>query len=183
MDHVLGERWRLKDLLIVMAGIDVVFVGVHCAVGELERRDASGVIALPGQRRRSGPSWKGIPRPEPGRSVACASHFPSIGHGSDREESGRFATQSCVVIAVDSGRPRDRPRFDESLDQEAGVVQLLTGSLERCQPVPHPPAAAPYFFDHPHVEVVPAVTQPVAGRVLPRQHECSAWTQDSTKLA
>lgn len=39
MDHVLSELWRLDDLLVVMEGIDVVFVGVHCAVGELERRE------------------------------------------------------------------------------------------------------------------------------------------------
>lgn len=39
MDHVLSEPWRLDDLLTVMAGIDVVFVGVHCSVDELERRE------------------------------------------------------------------------------------------------------------------------------------------------
>jgi chloramphenicol 3-O phosphotransferase len=39
MDHVLSERWRLDDLLTVMAGIDVIFAGVHCAVEELERRE------------------------------------------------------------------------------------------------------------------------------------------------
>lgn len=39
MDHVLSESWRLDDLLTVMAGIDVVFVGVHCSVDELERRE------------------------------------------------------------------------------------------------------------------------------------------------
>jgi chloramphenicol 3-O phosphotransferase len=32
MDHVLSEPWRLDDLLTVMAGIDVVCIGVHCAV-------------------------------------------------------------------------------------------------------------------------------------------------------
>jgi len=39
MDHVLSERWRLDDLLTVMAGIDVVFVGVHCSGEELQRRE------------------------------------------------------------------------------------------------------------------------------------------------
>jgi chloramphenicol 3-O phosphotransferase len=41
MDHVLSEPWRLADLLTVMAGIDVVFVGVHCATADLERREAA----------------------------------------------------------------------------------------------------------------------------------------------
>lgn len=39
MDHVLSEPWRLRDCLAVMAGIDVVFVGVHCSLDELRRRE------------------------------------------------------------------------------------------------------------------------------------------------
>ncbi|MHC9296624.1 chloramphenicol phosphotransferase CPT family protein [Mycobacterium sp. LTG2003] len=39
MDHVLSEPWRLRDLLTVMAGIDVVLVGVHCAVADAHERE------------------------------------------------------------------------------------------------------------------------------------------------
>ncbi|WP_433206548.1 chloramphenicol phosphotransferase CPT family protein [Nocardia sp. CA-107356] len=39
MDHVLSEPWRLRDWLSVMTGIDVVFVGVHCSIDELQRRE------------------------------------------------------------------------------------------------------------------------------------------------
>ncbi len=39
MDHVIGERWRLDDLLDVFDGITVTFVGVHCDRAELERRE------------------------------------------------------------------------------------------------------------------------------------------------
>ncbi len=39
MDHVLSEPWRLRDCLTVMTGIDVVFVGVHCSLDELRRRE------------------------------------------------------------------------------------------------------------------------------------------------
>jgi chloramphenicol 3-O phosphotransferase len=39
MDHVLSEPWRLDDLLTVMLDIDVVFVGVHCSLDELTRRE------------------------------------------------------------------------------------------------------------------------------------------------
>lgn len=39
MDHVLREPWRLHDLLAVMTGIDVIFVGVHCSPEELQRRE------------------------------------------------------------------------------------------------------------------------------------------------
>ncbi|MEU4412240.1 chloramphenicol phosphotransferase CPT family protein [Nocardia salmonicida] len=39
MDHVFSEPWRLRDCLTVMNGIDVVFVGVHCPLDELQRRE------------------------------------------------------------------------------------------------------------------------------------------------
>lgn len=39
MDHVLGERWRLDDLLDVFDGVPVLFVGVRCSLPELERRE------------------------------------------------------------------------------------------------------------------------------------------------
>ena len=40
MDHVLSEPWRLGDLLAVMVDVDVVFVGVHCSVADLNAREA-----------------------------------------------------------------------------------------------------------------------------------------------
>ncbi|MFJ4654778.1 chloramphenicol phosphotransferase CPT family protein [Nocardia sp. NPDC088792] len=39
MDHVFSEPWRLQDCLVVMTGIDVVLVGVHCSADELLRRE------------------------------------------------------------------------------------------------------------------------------------------------
>ncbi|WP_083894423.1 chloramphenicol phosphotransferase CPT family protein [Nocardia tenerifensis] len=39
MDHVLSEPWRLSDCLTVLAGIDVVLIGVHCSADELRRRE------------------------------------------------------------------------------------------------------------------------------------------------
>jgi chloramphenicol 3-O phosphotransferase len=39
LDHVLGERWRLTDCLKVLEGVPVWFVGVHCSLAELERRE------------------------------------------------------------------------------------------------------------------------------------------------
>jgi chloramphenicol 3-O phosphotransferase len=38
-DCVLSEQWRLLDCLTVMAGYQVVFVGVRCSPGELARRE------------------------------------------------------------------------------------------------------------------------------------------------
>jgi chloramphenicol 3-O phosphotransferase len=39
VDHILGERWRLEDCLTVFDGLPVLFVGVRCALPELERRE------------------------------------------------------------------------------------------------------------------------------------------------
>jgi chloramphenicol 3-O phosphotransferase len=39
VDYVLGERWRFADCKQVFAGYDLVLVGVHCPLEELERRE------------------------------------------------------------------------------------------------------------------------------------------------
>ncbi|MEV1024318.1 AAA family ATPase [Streptomyces sp. NPDC050264] len=39
VDHVLSEPWRLRDCLAVLPGEDVLFVGVHCPLDELVRRE------------------------------------------------------------------------------------------------------------------------------------------------
>ncbi|MER5639816.1 AAA family ATPase [Kitasatospora sp. NPDC002227] len=48
VDHVLSEPWRLADCLEVLAGLDVIFVGVHCPVAELRRREAARGDRTPG---------------------------------------------------------------------------------------------------------------------------------------
>lgn len=49
VDHVLSEPWRLRDCLEVLDGLDVVFVGVHCHLAELERRERVRGDRVPGQ--------------------------------------------------------------------------------------------------------------------------------------
>lgn len=39
VDHVLGERWRLLDVLAVLKEYEVFFIGVQCPLAELERRE------------------------------------------------------------------------------------------------------------------------------------------------
>jgi chloramphenicol 3-O phosphotransferase len=48
-DHVLSEQWRLLDCLEVMAGLEVVFVGVRCSPDELDRRERARGDREPGQ--------------------------------------------------------------------------------------------------------------------------------------
>ncbi|WNV88554.1 phosphotransferase-like protein [Umezawaea sp. Da 62-37] len=49
VDHLLSEPWRLVDCLAVLEGLDVVFVGVHCPVDELRRREIARGDREPGQ--------------------------------------------------------------------------------------------------------------------------------------
>lgn len=37
-DHVLSEPWRLTDIAKQWRGLDVIMVGVHCPLDELNRR-------------------------------------------------------------------------------------------------------------------------------------------------
>lgn len=52
MDHVLSEPWRLRDCLDVLTGLDVLFVGVHCAPDELRRRETTRGDREPGTAER-----------------------------------------------------------------------------------------------------------------------------------
>ena len=48
-DYVLSEQWRLLDCLTVLAGLDVVFIGVRCSPRELARREQERGDRHPGQ--------------------------------------------------------------------------------------------------------------------------------------
>ncbi|MFJ9037165.1 chloramphenicol phosphotransferase CPT family protein [Streptomyces sp. NPDC102406] len=48
VDHVLSEPWRLRDCLAVLPAENVLFVGVHCPLDELVRREAARGDRPPG---------------------------------------------------------------------------------------------------------------------------------------
>ena len=48
VDHVLSEPWRLADCLTVLPPEDVLFVGVHCPLEELQRRERARGDREPG---------------------------------------------------------------------------------------------------------------------------------------
>ncbi|MGW4028395.1 chloramphenicol phosphotransferase CPT family protein [Streptomyces sp. NPDC004838] len=48
VDHVLSEPWRLLDCLSVLRPEDVLFVGVHCPLDELTRREQARGDRPPG---------------------------------------------------------------------------------------------------------------------------------------
>jgi chloramphenicol 3-O phosphotransferase len=52
VDHLLSQRWRLLDCLALFAPADVVLVGVHCPLQELERREQARGDRTPGLAAR-----------------------------------------------------------------------------------------------------------------------------------
>ncbi|WP_260848656.1 chloramphenicol phosphotransferase CPT family protein [Streptomyces sp. SLBN-118] len=52
VDHVLSEPWRLRDCLALFPPQDVVLVGVHCPLPELERREQARGDRPPGLAAR-----------------------------------------------------------------------------------------------------------------------------------
>ncbi|MFD9429283.1 chloramphenicol phosphotransferase CPT family protein [Streptomyces sp. NPDC060002] len=52
VDHVLSEPWRLLDCIALFAPEDVVLVGVHCPLPELERRERERGDRPPGLAAR-----------------------------------------------------------------------------------------------------------------------------------
>ncbi|MDX3130650.1 AAA family ATPase [Streptomyces europaeiscabiei] len=52
VDHVLSEPWQLLDCIALFAPEDVVLVGVHCPLQELERREQERGDRAPGLAAR-----------------------------------------------------------------------------------------------------------------------------------
>ena len=52
VDHVLSEQWRLLDCVALFAPENVVLVGVHCPLSELERREQERGDRPPGLAAR-----------------------------------------------------------------------------------------------------------------------------------
>jgi chloramphenicol 3-O phosphotransferase len=102
MDHVLSEPWRLADLLEVMAEIDVVLVGVHCATVELVRREA-----VRGDRM-------------PGTAASQAENVHVHGVYDVEVDTGTSSVEECsarIREHLSGGTPPARRAFDTLRDQ------------------------------------------------------------------
>jgi hypothetical protein len=88
-----------------------------------------------------------------------------------------------VPLFVDGRRLLGGPRFQQALDEKAGLVQLLAGVFEWCQPVADMPPAAPRLLDDAGLEVVAAVPDPIAGGMLARQDQSAVGAKDAPKFA
>jgi chloramphenicol 3-O phosphotransferase len=52
VDHIIEQEQWLADLVQLLAPSDVFFVGVHCPLPELERRERQRADRRPGEARR-----------------------------------------------------------------------------------------------------------------------------------
>ncbi len=59
-DHIIETRAWLAELLALLSGLDVFFVGVHCSLAELERREMARGDRHPGEARRDLETVHGI---------------------------------------------------------------------------------------------------------------------------
>lgn len=59
-DHIIETRAWLHELITMVAPLDVFFVGVHCSLPELERREAQRGDRRPGEARRDLETVHGI---------------------------------------------------------------------------------------------------------------------------
>jgi chloramphenicol 3-O phosphotransferase len=96
VDHLFSEPWRLEDCLEVLSGLDVVLVGVHCPLEELERREQARGDRTPGM---------------------AANQFQVVHqHGLyDFEvDTSRSSPRECALAIKEFlGRPSGKRAFDE----------------------------------------------------------------------
>ena len=56
LDHIIEKEEWLHQLQILLSGFDVLFIGLHCNIHELETRELSRVNSSPGLKRFIGES-------------------------------------------------------------------------------------------------------------------------------
>ena len=60
-DHIIETKVMLYELVALLAELDVFFVGVHCSLAELERREAQRGDRRPGEARQDFETVHSIP--------------------------------------------------------------------------------------------------------------------------
>jgi chloramphenicol 3-O phosphotransferase len=110
-DLVLSEQWRLVDCLDVMAGCEVVFVGVHCPAGELARRE---------QARADRP---------PGLALAQLDQVHAHGVYDIEIDTSLASPQACATAIKEFLPRRTRPSAFDRLRATTGISRrsLLSG--------------------------------------------------------
>lgn len=94
-DHVLGEPWRLHDLLEVTVGVDVLLVHVTCALDVLSEREATR-----GDR-------------DPGTAASQIGVVFAHGDCDLTVDTGRTSLEECATAVVDLlAHPPDGRAFD-----------------------------------------------------------------------
>ncbi len=102
VDYPLSRRWRLLDLLGLLVPADTVFVGVHCPLPELERREIER-----GDRLR-------------GLAAMQYHHVHSHGLHDIDVDTGLHTPRQCALQISDFLPHRPRPSAFETLRRTLG---------------------------------------------------------------
>ena len=90
VDHIIESRVWMSDLLRLLGGFDVFFVGVHCPLSELERRERERGDRRPGEAQMDC------------RKVHCFAEY-------DLEIDSMQPNQDNVDALIDAWKSRRRP--------------------------------------------------------------------------
>src|SRR6266496_1495646 len=101
-DHIIESKFWLKDLLDAISDLDVFFVGLHCSLPELERREAER-----GNRR------KGEARTDFETMHDIASY--------DLELNSENVLEDNVKLLIEACKKRQRPSARDKMIQEMNL--------------------------------------------------------------
>jgi chloramphenicol 3-O phosphotransferase len=102
VDHIIESKSWLEDLLRSVAGLDVFFVGLHCSLEELERREEAR-----GNRRA-------------GEARADFETVPSIAV-YDSELNSESPLEDNVRLLMEAWHQRKRPSAMDKMSQEMNI--------------------------------------------------------------
>jgi hypothetical protein len=130
VDHVFSEQWRLLDCLTVFAGLDVVlFVGIHCSIIELRRRERARGDREIGQAEAqlaqvtlTKSTTSSATRQRMTRSPAPSRSTPTWVTDKGLEPLSVCARSSGDVASLDSQAPGDRAVPDTGVGPHAPTL-------------------------------------------------------------
>jgi len=101
-DHIIESKFWLEDLLHAVSGLDVFFVGLHCSLPELERREAER------GNRHSGEARADL------ETVHSITSY-------DLELNSENASEDNVRLLIEAWKKRKRPSALDKMMQEMNI--------------------------------------------------------------
>lgn len=103
-DHIIETRAWLYELVSLVSGLDVFFVGLHCSLPELERRELQRGDRRPGEARQD---------------FATVHSIPTY----DLEINSEHPLEDNVALLVHAWKKRKRPSALDRMMEEMNIQQ------------------------------------------------------------